>query len=217
MRRRHWVLVACTFVAHITGNLILVAANVAGTPVGVPTVLSVPVFVVALGLINTVAVRLESAGIPSLQPLLGVQFVFLAGFFATGMIAGTHGSPDSAPAVIALMLGVCGLATQNVLVQASIRAAPSTAVMTTNLTRFMHDLNEMLFGTDSDSTKTAKTRAHRTWPAIAGFAGGAATGAALHAGVGVESLALPMGLALVAIGLARRPRWHSRSRQAASI
>jgi len=44
------------------------------------------------------------------------------------------------------MLGVCGLATQNALVQALIRGAPSTAVMTTNLTRFMHDLNELLFG-----------------------------------------------------------------------
>jgi len=194
-----------TFVAHITGNLILVAARVvAGTPVGAATVLSVPVFVVTLGLNNTAAVRLESAGIPSLRPLLGVQFVFLAGFFTMGTVAGTHGSPNSVVAVIALMLGVCGLATQNVLVQASIRGAPSTAVMTTNLTRFMYDLSELVLGTDSRSTGAARERVTRTWPAITGFAGGAAAGAALYAGVGVESLALPAGLALMAIGFTGR-------------
>jgi len=183
-----------TFVAHITGNRILVAARVAaGTPVGVATVLSDPVFVVMLGLNNMAAVRLESAGIPSFRPLLGVQFVFVTGFFATGMAAVTHGSPNSAAAVLALMLGVCGLGTQNVLVQASIRGAPNTAVMTTNLTRFMHDLNELLFGTDAGSIKAARHRVSHTWPPIAGFTGGAATGAALYAAPNVESLALPRG------------------------
>lgn len=202
-----------TFVAHITGNLILVAARVvAGAPVGVATILSVPIFVVVLGLSNIGAVRLESAGIPSLRPLLVVQFIFLAGFFAVGAAAGTHGSPDSTPAVIALMLGVCGLGTQNALVQASIRGAPSTAVMTTNLTRFMHDLSELLFATNGASTRTARTQLAHTWPAVTGFAVGAAAGAALYAAVGVESLAFPMGLALVAIASPRRLQTHRAPR-----
>ena len=64
-----------TFVAHITGNLILVAARVADdTSVGVATILSVPIFVVMLGLINTGAVRLEAAKVPSLRTLLAAQF-----------------------------------------------------------------------------------------------------------------------------------------------
>jgi len=200
-----------TFVAHITGNLILVAARVvAGAPVGLAAILAVPVFVVMLGLTNSAAVRLESAGTPSLRPLLAVQFVFLAGFFAVGIVAGTHGSAGSPAAVIALMLGVCGLATQNALVQASVRGAPSTAAMTTNLTRFIHDLSQMLFGKDRGSAGTSRTRAARTWPAIAGFAGGAAAGAALYAAVGIESLALPLGMALAAVGLpGRLHTYHS--------
>jgi uncharacterized membrane protein YoaK (UPF0700 family) len=96
------------------------------------------------------------------------------------------------------MLGVCGLATQNALVQASLPGSPSTAVMTTNLTRFMHDLTEMLLGTDPRSAGAARSRAAHTWPAIAGFALGAAGGAALYAATGIESLALPVGLALLA-------------------
>lgn len=194
------------FVAHITGNLIIVAARVvAGTPVGVATILSVPLFVVMLGVVNAAVVRLESAGVPSLRWLLAVQVVCLAGFFGLAVAAGTHGSPDSITAVIALMLGVGGLATQNALVQASIRGTPSTAVMTTNLTRFMHDLSEILLGRDHRSAAAARTRAARTWPAIAGFAGGAAAGAALYAALGVRSLTLPLGLALVALGLPGRP------------
>ena len=194
------------FVAHITGNLILVAARVVtGTPVGVATILSVPVFAVMLGLVSLAVVRLESAGISSLLPLLFLQFVFLAGFLGAGAVAGTTGSPDSAAAVTALMLGVCGLATQNELVQSSVRGAPSTAVMTTNLTRFIHDLSEMILGTDPRSAKAARNRATHTWPAIAGFVAGAAGAAALYVVVGIESLALPVGLAMLSLVLPRTP------------
>jgi uncharacterized membrane protein YoaK (UPF0700 family) len=202
-----------TFVAHITGNLILVAARVvAGTPVGLATILSVPVFVIMVGVVNTASVGLVSADIPSLRPLLVIQFVFLAGFFGAGMIAGTHGSSNSPAAVIALMLGVCALATQNALAQTSIRGAPSTAVMTTNLTRFRHDLTGIFFGNDRVSARTARTRASQTWPSIAGFAGGAAAGAGLYAAIGVESLVLPVGLALVVLALPGRLQIH-RARQ----
>ena len=77
----------------------------------------------------------------------------------------------------------------------------------------------MLFGRDCGSAGTARTRAAHTWPAIAGFAGGAAAGAALYAAVGIESLALPLGMALVAVGLpgpmhthhSREPHVNARS------
>jgi len=60
------------------------------------------------------------------------------------------------------------------------------------------------------------TWASRTWPPIAGFAGGAATGAALYAAVGIDSLALPTALALMALGFpgtpADIPCWRPRRR-----
>lgn len=192
------------FLAHITGNLVLVAAHlVAGTPIGLATILSVPAFVVILGLVNLTVVRLEAVGISSLQAQLLVQLVFVAGSFAVGLLAGTHGSRNSAASVTALILGVCGLATQNALVNASIRGAPSTAVMTTDLTRFTRDVSEMLWRANTQSAEAARTRAALTWPAIVGFGGGAAVGAALYAGVGIESLALPFALAILAVVLLR--------------
>jgi hypothetical protein len=47
------------------------------------------------------------------------------------------------------------------------------------------------------------------WTAIAGFATGAARGGALYAAVGVESLALPVGLAPIALALPRHLRTHT--------
>jgi uncharacterized membrane protein YoaK (UPF0700 family) len=98
------------------------------------------------------------------------------------------------------MLGVAAMAVQNALVQLSLRGAPPTAVMTSNLTRFVMDVGEVLLGHDRAAAK-ARGRAARTWPAIVGFTAGAAGGAACYAAVGMVSLALPTGLALLALAL----------------
>ncbi len=85
------------FVAHITGNLIILAARlVDGVRVGISPILSVPVFVAMLIVTRILAARLITRGRAPLEPLLGLQFVLLAGFFAFGVISGTHGDPDAA-------------------------------------------------------------------------------------------------------------------------
>src|SRR5690348_8917204 len=84
--------------------------------------------------------------------------------------------------------------------------------MTTNITRFTMDAGEVLLGRDPSARVAARRRASRTWPAIIGFVVGAALGAA----AGLVALALPAGLALIAIAAAhpstshRGPRLRSR-------
>jgi uncharacterized membrane protein YoaK (UPF0700 family) len=52
------------FVAHITGNLVILAAHVVtGAAVGIAPVLSVPVFIVVLALARLLAAGLEAAGL----------------------------------------------------------------------------------------------------------------------------------------------------------
>jgi uncharacterized membrane protein YoaK (UPF0700 family) len=70
--------------------------------------------------------------------------------------------------------------------------------MTSNLTRFVMDVGEVLLGRDRTQVIQARRRAARTWPAIVGFAAG---GAACYAAVGMGSLAVPAGLALLALAL----------------
>jgi uncharacterized membrane protein YoaK (UPF0700 family) len=67
------------FAAHITGNLALLAAHlVTGTRVGVALLLSVPVFILVLGLTRLLAAGLEAIGVASLQPLFLLQFLSAA-------------------------------------------------------------------------------------------------------------------------------------------
>jgi uncharacterized membrane protein YoaK (UPF0700 family) len=204
------------FTAHITGNLVVLAAHiVTGGQAHVAAMLSVPVFVAVLGLTRFLAAALGWIGVPTLRPLLLIQFLLLAGFLLLCVAIGPGFDPQSKLAVIAGMLGVAAMAVQNALVQISLRGAPSTAVMTTNLTRFMMDFGEVLLGHDPKTIAEARARAMHTWPAVAGFAAGCALGAACEARFGLWSLALPTGLALLALAMALADDLHRVSRDRA--
>jgi uncharacterized membrane protein YoaK (UPF0700 family) len=196
------------FTAHITGNLVILAAHVvAGSEAPVAQMMSVPVFIVMLGLARLLAGGLERVRIASLRPLLLLQFLLLAGFLGACISASPHIEPNATNAIVAGMLGVSAMAVQNAMVQVSLKGAPSTAVMTTDITRFVMDLGEMLLGHSPDSAAKARDRAKHTWPAILGFAVGCGLGAACEDVVGLWSLTLPVGLALLALamGVATKP------------
>src|SRR6202795_4562934 len=187
---------------HVAGNLVTLAAHlVSGSGAPVAVMLSVPVFVAALGLTRLLAGALESIGFATLRPLLLLQFLLLAGFFVLCVSAGPRIDPDATKAILAGMFGVSAMAVQNALVQISLNGAPSTAVMTTNLTRFMMDVGEVMLGRKPADVARARDRAMRTWPAIVGFAIGCGLGATCEAAVGLRSLALPTGLALLAVAM----------------
>ena len=57
----------------------------------------------------------------------------------------------------------------------------------------------MLLRRDPDEVAKARRRANHTFPAIVGFAVGCSLGAAFEATIGLEALALPIGLALLAL------------------
>ena len=68
------------FTAHITGNLVILAAQVAtGEPAQVASMLSVPGFMAALFLARLAEGLVEKTGYESLKPLLLLQFLLLAG------------------------------------------------------------------------------------------------------------------------------------------
>jgi uncharacterized membrane protein YoaK (UPF0700 family) len=196
------------FPAHITGNLVILAAHIVNAgKAPVALMLSVPVFVVMLGLTRLVIGGLTSLGLATLQPLLLLQLLLLVAFFILCFSVGSHIDPNATSAIFAGMLGVSAMAVQNALVQVSLKEAPTTAVMTTNITRFAMDLGEVLLGRDLGDIAEARRRANHTCPAIVGFAVGCGLGAASEAAFGLLSLALPMGFALLAfvMGFAAGP------------
>ncbi len=190
------------FIAHVTGNLVILAARAAaGEQAPAAHLLSVPVFIIALFAARLLATTLDRSGIATLRPLLLLQFLFLVGFLAISIDVGFPADLSAAVMILATMLGVSAMAVQNVLVQVSLKEAPSTAVMTTNLTRFVGVLGEGWLGRDPAGRAKALARARRTGIAIVGFVVGACLGAWCQARLGLWSLAVPTGLALAALAI----------------
>jgi uncharacterized membrane protein YoaK (UPF0700 family) len=189
------------FTAHMTGNIVILAAHVVtGDPAIVSYILSVPVFMLVLFLTRLLATGLERIGFLPLRSLLLLQLL-LAAFLWLCVAAGPWSEPDAILAIIAGMFGVAAMAVQNALAQISLRNVPSTAVMTTNVTHFMLDLGEVLAGGDAAAIAKARGRAIRTLPVIVGFTAGCGLGAAREAAAGLWSLALLMGLAMIAVAM----------------
>jgi uncharacterized membrane protein YoaK (UPF0700 family) len=198
------------FTAHITGNIVVLAAKlVDGEQAPITYIISVPVFMSVLVLTRLLAAGLERLQVASLLPLLSLQLILLSTFFVICLAAGARTDPHTAKMIFAGMLGVSAMAVQNALVRLSLRGAPSSAVMTTNVTLFTIDVGEMLLGRNASATEKARDRARRTWPAIAGFLLGCALGAACEAAIGLRSLMIPAGFALLALTLGAVGLWVS--------
>ncbi len=191
------------FTAHITGNLVILAARfLAGSSSPLAHLISVPVFIMALAMTRMLADGLDRIGVVTLRPLLSLQFLLLCAFFVICIAAGPKVPPDAAIMIFAAMLGVSAMAVQNALVQISLADAPSTAVMTTNVTRFALDLGQVLLHKGTSGAVEAVERARRTGLVIVGFLVGCGLGAWSWALLGLWSLALPTGLALLALAMA---------------
>jgi uncharacterized membrane protein YoaK (UPF0700 family) len=193
------------FTAHITGNVCIAAAHfVTGGFSQVGPLLAVPVFMAVLGLLTVLSGAIARAGSSPLRPLLLLQAALLAGFLGVGVAFGPFPYPDSSIAVLAGMLGVAAMATQNALVKLSLKDAPSTAVMTTNITQLTVDLATLFRQGDPDELAEARRRASMIIPCIVGFVVGCAAGASLEAHFALWALARPVALAVLAVPLSER-------------
>jgi uncharacterized membrane protein YoaK (UPF0700 family) len=188
------------FTAHITGNLVVLAAHIlARGEATLALVISVPLFLIILAATRVLAAGLERGRIPSLGVLLFVQFALLCGFLGICVAAGPGASASAPSMILAGMLGVSAMAVQNALVRISLVGAPSTAVLTTNITLLTTDIGEIILGQDPSLNAKARQRARRTWPAVVGFLFGCALGAWCEAAIGLRALVLPASFALVAL------------------
>jgi uncharacterized membrane protein YoaK (UPF0700 family) len=191
------------FTAHITGNVVIVAAHyVTGGFSQIGPLLAVPVFMAVMGLVTLASNAIARAGMMPLRPLLLLQTALLAGFLALGVGFGRFTDADSSMAVLAGMLGVSAMATQNVLGKLALKGAPSTAVMTTNITQLTVDLVTLVRSRgDAGELANARRRARITFACVIGFAAGCAAGAALEVKLGFWALVLPVVLSALALTL----------------
>ena len=192
------------FTAHITGNVVVVAAHyVTGGFSEVGPLLAVPVFVAVLGVVTLASVAVAKAGYSSRRALLVLQAALLASCLGLGVGFGPFADADRPMAVLVGMLAVAAMATQNALVKLALPGAPSTAVMTTNTTQLTVDLATLARGLgEPDDLTRARHRAGMTGLCVVGFVAGCAAGAALEVHLGLWALALPVALAVFVVPLA---------------
>jgi uncharacterized membrane protein YoaK (UPF0700 family) len=190
------------FAAHITGDLVIVAAHYTTGKFGhVGPILAVPVFVVVLGVIVLLFGGIESKD-RSRRSLLVVHAALLSICLGFGLGFGPFNNSDSPMAVLVGMLAVAAMATQNALAKLALVKAPSTAVMTTNTTQLIIDLATLARGGEvSDDLAKVRQRARVTFLCVAGFVAGCVAGAMLELQFGIGALALPVMLAVLAVAL----------------
>src|SRR6185312_789567 len=108
------------------------------------------------------------------------------------------------------MLGVASMAIQNGLVRLALPGAPSTAVMTTNVTQFTVDFATLVRGHDeSNDLATVRRRRDLTLASVIGFLIGLTVGAVLEIHFGFWSSIFPAILAAASIPLGER--WPSHT------
>jgi uncharacterized membrane protein YoaK (UPF0700 family) len=133
------------FTAHITGNLVAVAAVLARRePLNPAQALAIPVFILAVAAVWLLAKVSGRRGPRLARLLLLVQFLLLAGVLIFSVLTHPSANPHGLMAGIAIMIAVCAMACQFALLRLAVPGAVSTAVMTGNLTNTVLSLLDTL-------------------------------------------------------------------------
>jgi uncharacterized membrane protein YoaK (UPF0700 family) len=189
------------FTAHVTGNLVVIAAQVVrGGPPHLAQILAVPVFMIAVAATWLIAKASDRRGPALLRPLLFVQFLLLAGVLILSVVGDPVSKPRGLIAGVTAMIAVSAMACQFSLLRLAVSGAPSTAVMTGNLTNAVLALLDVLWRAQP-LTEGAGERLTRTLKVLVGFFAGCVAGAAAVSLLGDWAWSLPVVLAAAAVAL----------------
>src|SRR5262245_49408129 len=189
------------FTAHVTGNLVVIAAQlVRGGPPHLAQILAVPVFMMAVAAVWLIAKALARRGPALLRPLLLVQFLLLVGVLILSVLGDPAANPHGLMAGVTALIAVSAMACQFALLRLAVTGAPSTAVMTGNLTNAVLALLDTL-SRSHPLTAGANERLTRTLKVLAGFFAGCVAGAAAVSLLGEWAWSLPVVLAAAAVAL----------------
>jgi uncharacterized membrane protein YoaK (UPF0700 family) len=192
------------FTAHVTGNLVVIAALlVRGGPPNMAQILAVPMFIVAVAAVWLIAKASARRGPALARPLLIVHFLLLTCVLIVSVIYDPAANPHGLMRIIAAMIAVSAMASQFALLRLALPVAPSTAVMTGNLTSTVLSLMDALSRSEPLMEGSAKERLKKTLELIIGFFAGCMVGAAAASWLGNWAWSLPVVLAGVAVALGR--------------
>jgi len=189
------------FTAHITGNLVVVGALVVRRGrINPPQILAIPVFILAVAAVWLLARASGRRGPRLLWLLLLVQFLLLACVLIFSVITKPSANPHSLMAAIAAMMAVSAMACQFALLRLALPVAPSTAVMTGNLTNAVLSLLDTMSRSEP-SKASDKARLKSSLHLLIGFFGGCVVASAAVTYLGDWAWSFPVVLAGIAVML----------------
>ncbi len=185
------------FTAHITGNLVVMAAQfVDGGPPHVAQLLSIPVFGLTVAVAYFLARRARVTG--GRGVLLVAQSLML--FLLLGLVFHTRhrDALASTDSVVGAMMAVGAMAFQNAFVRVSLHEGSTTSVMTGNIASLVIGLLALVWPGPWTRDEAAN-KVRSTLPLTLGFFVGCAVGAASVARLGLWAFSFPALLSLIAI------------------
>jgi uncharacterized membrane protein YoaK (UPF0700 family) len=188
------------FTAHVTGNFVLIGAEVAGVGQGMLLkLLAFPAFVVGIALSSVIFKFLErSLSAHAASALYLLQAMLLASFLVTGLIATPITDPSAAMVLVCGVLGTMAMGVQNArgrLLQ--VTSLPNT-VMTGNVTQIVLDVIELIHrGMAGEHGQKVEERLMSTLVAMCSFALGAICGAMAYVSFSFSAIALPIAVLLL--------------------
>jgi uncharacterized membrane protein YoaK (UPF0700 family) len=190
------------FTAHITGNLVLIADQlVRAGPPKVDEIIAVPVFVTAVAGVWLISKLSGRRGAALVQLLLVLHLLLLTAVWVLSVLNHPATNPAGMRTGVDAMIAVSAMACQFTLLQLGIPGAPSTAVMTGNMTKSVLSLLELLTPgkpiTDVDTGRPSKSL-----ELVCCFFAGCLAGAAASSWMGDWAWSLPVALAALALALA---------------
>jgi uncharacterized membrane protein YoaK (UPF0700 family) len=189
------------FTAHITGNLVVVGALVVrGGRINPAQILAIPVFILTVAATWLLAWASGRRRLSLLRLLLLVQFLLLTCVLIFSVITKPSANPHGLMAVITAMIAVSAMACQFALLRLALPVAPSTAVMTGNLTNTVLSLLDKQSRTQPLMAGDAE-RLTGSLHLLVGFFGGCVVAAAAVTYLGDWAWSFPVVLAGVAIAL----------------
>lgn len=200
-----FILLQGVFTSHVTGNLVLAGAAIAGTiegGVGVRIAL-LGVFILAVGATSAIARWLGTRVSSPVPLLLAAEAIWLGVFLAAGLWLDRGPEPMPELDLFAVAsTAVVAMGIQNALMREQLKSFLPTTMMTGNTTQFTLDLVAVARGL---GTPPVRASLRRTSNVLAGFLAGAAAGGLAAAYLGMGSPVIPIGVVACIAWIAGRP------------
>ncbi|HEY4081490.1 MAG TPA: YoaK family protein [Burkholderiaceae bacterium] len=179
------------FTSHVTGNFVLLGAELAKPGSGtLIKLLAFPAFIVSVA-VSTLLVRwAERRERSGERFLLAMQALLMIAFMLAGMAAEPLVNPDAGRALAAGMLGAAAMGVQNAAARLLYAKLSPSTVMTGNVTQLVIECMKGLAGPVEGVGERVRKL---LWPVIA-FAVGAVSGALGFLNLGFFVLLLPVFL-----------------------